>query len=79
MIGTAAQVADHLVYLMEEGGGDGFQITPSYYAPDYFNDLSNMLIPELQRRGVFRKEYAPGTLRDRMNEGDSARTVRAAK
>ncbi len=79
MIGTASHVADHLVYLMEEGGGDGFQITPSYYAPDYFKDLSNMLIPELQRRGVFREDYAPGTLRERMNEGDSARAVRAAQ
>ncbi|MFP5469307.1 MAG: LLM class flavin-dependent oxidoreductase, partial [Alphaproteobacteria bacterium] len=79
MIGTASQVADHLVYLMEEGGGDGFQITPSYYAPDYFKDLSDMLIPELQKRGVFRKEYATGTLRDRMNEGDAAQSVRAAE
>jgi len=79
MIGTASQVADHLVYLMEEGGGDGFQITPSYYAPDYFRDLSDMLIPELQKRGVFRKEYATGTLRDRMNEGDAARAARAAE
>ncbi|HEX4889801.1 MAG TPA: hypothetical protein VFW37_05460 [Alphaproteobacteria bacterium] len=79
MIGTPEQVADHMVYLLEEGGGDGFQITPSYYAPDYFNDLSNMLIPELQRRGVFRAEYASGTLRDRMNEGDGWRAVRAAQ
>jgi len=79
MIGTANQVADHLMYLMEEGDGDGFQITPSYYAPDYFKDLSNMLIPELQKRGVFREDYAPGTLRDRMNAGDSARAVRAAQ
>ena len=66
MVGTASQVADHLIYLLEEGGGDGFQITPSYYAPDYFADLNQMLIPELQRRGVFRSEYDDSTLRSRM-------------
>ena len=68
MIGTASQVADHLIYLLEEGGGDGFQITPSYYAPDYYIDLNRLLIPELQKRGAFRTEYGDGMLRDRMNE-----------
>ena len=67
MVGTASQVADHMVYLLEEGGGDGFQLTPSYYAPDYFADLNRMLIPELQKRRVFRSEYDEGTLRNRMN------------
>ena len=70
MVGTASQVADHLIYLLEEGGGDGFQITPSYYAPDYFADLNRMLIPELQRRGVFRSEYDDTTLRSRMRGAD---------
>ena len=79
MIGTASQVADHLVYLLEEGGGDGFQVTPSYYAPDYFADLNRMLIPELQKRGVFRKEYDGGTLRGRMNEEPPLQSVRAAE
>ncbi|MDO9459598.1 MAG: LLM class flavin-dependent oxidoreductase [Alphaproteobacteria bacterium] len=75
MIGTAKQVADHMVYLMEEGGGDGFQITPSYYGPDYFADLNQMLIPELQRRGVFRTEYNGTTLRDYMNEDAPVRAA----
>lgn len=79
MIGTASQVADHLVYLLEEGGGHGFQITPSYYAPDFFADLNRMLIPELQKRGVFRKEYTSQTLRDTMNESAGRRAVRAAE
>ncbi len=75
LIGTASQVADHMVYLMEEGGGDGFQITPSYYGPDYFIDLNQMLIPELQRRGVFRTDYNGTTLRDYMNEDALARAA----
>jgi long-chain alkane monooxygenase len=79
LIGTPSQVADHLVYLLEEGGGDGFQITPSYYAPDFFADLTGMLIPELQKRGVFRKEYTSRSLRAMMNEGGSANAIRAAE
>lgn len=71
MIGTPEQVADHMVYLLEEGGGDGFQITPSYYAPDFFAGINEMLIPLLQKRGVFREEYNGQTLRDYMNEGET--------
>lgn len=67
MAGTPKQIADHMVYLLEEGGGDGFQLTPSYYAPHYFRDVVDNLIPELVRRGVFRDKYEHGTLRDTMN------------
>jgi len=79
MIGTGQQVADNLVYLLEEGGGDGFQITPSYYAPDYYADLTNMLIPVLQKRGVFRTEYEGKTLRDTLNTEQASDTVRVAE
>lgn len=67
MAGTSAQIADHMVYLLEEGGGDGFQITPSYYAPHYYRDIVDNLIPVLVKRGVFRDEYEAQTLRDIMN------------
>lgn len=67
MIGTPEHVADNMQYLLEEGGGDGFQITPSYYAPDYFLDLTRDLIPVLQKRGAFRTEYEGNTLRDYLN------------
>lgn len=74
MIGTAGQVADHMQYLLEEGGGDGFQITNSYYAPDYYGDLVDKLVPVLQKRGVFHRDYEAGTLRARMggNRGERA-------
>ena len=79
MIGTASQVADHLVYLLEEGGGDGFQLTPSYYAPDYYADINRLLIPELQQRGAFRTEYTEQTLRDRLNAGSASVSRKAVK
>jgi FMN-dependent oxidoreductase (nitrilotriacetate monooxygenase family) len=68
LVGSPEQVADYMQYLLEEGGGDGFQITPSYYAPDYYEDLVKLLIPVLQRRGVFRTEYSGGTLREAMTQ-----------
>jgi len=67
MAGTPSQVADHMVYLLEEGGGDGFQITPSYYAPHYYRDIVDHLVPVLVKRGVFRDEYENRTLRETMN------------
>lgn len=69
LLGTPAQVADQMITLLSEGGGHGFQLTPPYYAPDYYRDLVDLLIPELQRRGVYRTSYAGGTLRDRMGGG----------
>jgi FMN-dependent oxidoreductase (nitrilotriacetate monooxygenase family) len=64
MVGTPQQVADQMESMLDHIGGDGFQISPPYYAPDYYDDLVRLLIPELQRRGVFRKEYEGNTLRD---------------
>lgn len=63
-VGTPAQVADAMEYLLEEGGSNGFQISPPYYAPDYYADLVELLVLELQRRGVYRDEYSGSTLRE---------------
>lgn len=68
-VGTPEEVADAMQQFLEDGGGDGFQITPSYYAPDYYADLVNLLVPVLQKRGVFRTEYTGRTLRERMRRG----------
>lgn len=69
LIGTPEQVADQMITLLREGGGHGFQLTPPYYAPDYYRDLVDLLIPELQRRGVYRTSYRRETLRERMGGG----------
>lgn len=64
--GTAEQVADAMDDLFAEGGGDGFQLTPAYYAPDYYADIVELLIPELQRRGRTKTAYRGTTLRDHL-------------
>lgn len=69
LIGTGDDVADYMISLLEEGGGDGFQITPSYYPPHFFDAIVDKLVPALQRRGAFRTDYDGTMLRDRMNEG----------
>jgi len=65
-VGTPSQVADALVATLEEGGGNGFLISPPYYAPDYYADLADLLVPELQRRGLYRQEYTGETLHDHL-------------
>lgn len=68
IVGTPEQVADRMEHLLLHGGGDGFQISPGYYAPAYFQDIVELLIPVLQERGLFRKEYSGTTLRDHMSQ-----------
>ncbi len=64
LVGTPAQVADAMQHFLEAGGGNGFQITPPFYAPDYYEDVVNLLVPELQKRGVYRDDYTGTTLRE---------------
>ncbi len=63
-VGTPSDVADTLQGLFEDGLVDGFQLTPSYYAPDYYRDVAELLVPELQRRGLTRTAYRGDTLRE---------------
>lgn len=68
LVGTPKQVADVLQHLIEDGGGDGFQLTPAWYAPDYYRDIVDLLIPELRRRGCVRTGYRGRTLREHLQE-----------
>jgi alkanesulfonate monooxygenase len=47
---------------------DGFNVSYAV-TPDSFVDLVELVIPELQRRGAFKQEYARGTLREKLFEG----------
>jgi hypothetical protein len=47
---------------------DGFIIMPAYF-PGAFNDFVDKVVPELQRRGLFRKDYTGPTLRDHLGIG----------
>jgi len=51
-----------MVHILDEGGGNGFQMSPPYYAPHYYTDIVNLLVPELLARGLYRHSYAGSTL-----------------
>jgi FMN-dependent oxidoreductase (nitrilotriacetate monooxygenase family) len=60
--GTPKRIADIFEEWFVGGMADGFIIMPAYF-PAAFDDFVNLVVPELQRRGLFRKEYSGPTLR----------------
>jgi len=61
-IGTPSQVADEMEHWFKEGACDGFNVMPAWL-PGSLTDFVDLVIPELQRRGLFRTEYEAMTLR----------------
>ncbi len=64
-IGTPAGLADKFTRFVRHGAIDGFNISP-YLIPDGLDDIVELLIPELQERGVYPTEYAGTTLREHL-------------
>lgn len=64
-VGTPESVADELGTWLAEGGADGFTITFPFL-PQGLDDVTQRLVPELQRRGLFRREYEGTTLREHL-------------
>ncbi|MCC3371476.1 LLM class flavin-dependent oxidoreductase [Cohnella sp. REN36] len=64
-VGTPEEVADKLQYWIEETGIDGFNVT-QLVSPDTLRDFVELVVPELQRRGLFREAYEEDTLRERL-------------
>lgn len=62
VIGTATQIADRMQEWVEAEAADGFNVIIPYF-PDGLNDFVDHVIPELQRREIFRTEYESTTLR----------------
>ncbi len=65
IVGTAADIADQLEVFLDEGGADGFMLLATY-TPGCFEEFVDLVVPELQRRGRFRTEYAGATLRENL-------------
>ncbi|MBP0491810.1 LLM class flavin-dependent oxidoreductase [Roseomonas sp. SG15] len=63
--GTATQVADHLEEWFTAGVADGFMVTPSLM-PQGLERFVDGVVPELQRRGLFRTAYTGRTLRENL-------------
>lgn len=65
IVGSPGRVADELIGWAEDTGVDGFNLAYAV-SPESFVDFVDLVVPELQRRGVFKTEYAPGTLREKL-------------
>jgi alkanesulfonate monooxygenase len=66
LVGSVKQVADELESWFVNGAADGFNILPSD-TPGGIKILVDKLVPELQRRGLFRREYEGKTLRENLS------------
>ena len=64
-VGTAASIADDMERWLFEEGSDGFNVMFPWL-PGGLDDVADKVIPELQRRGLFRRDYEGRTLRDHL-------------
>jgi len=63
--GTPKDCADALLAFMEATDVDGFNLAYAVW-PESFEDFTDLVVPELQRRGRYRQAYEPGTMRDKL-------------
>jgi alkanesulfonate monooxygenase SsuD/methylene tetrahydromethanopterin reductase-like flavin-dependent oxidoreductase (luciferase family) len=69
-VGTPAEVATQMTSVMEQVGGDGFLITSPVMRLNrrYVTEITDGLVPELQKLGATRTEYTTTLLRDTLRE-----------
>lgn len=65
IVGSPQTVADQLQSWIEDTDVDGFNLNPTV-KPECVADFVDLVVPELQRRGVYKREYAKGTLREKL-------------
>jgi alkanesulfonate monooxygenase len=65
MVGTPQTIADEMQEWLETRGSDGFTVMFPYL-PGGLDDFVDRVVPELQRRGIFRREYEGTTLRENL-------------
>jgi FMN-dependent oxidoreductase (nitrilotriacetate monooxygenase family) len=65
MIGTAKTIADEMEEWLMTEASDGFTVQFPYL-PGGLDDFCTQVVPELQRRGLFRRDYEGKTLRDNL-------------
>ncbi|KAB8313713.1 LLM class flavin-dependent oxidoreductase [Erwinia endophytica] len=65
LCGTPSQIVDHMIEWTESDAADGFMLS-FHLVPDDLADFVQKVVPEMQRRGVYRKNYHGNTLRDHL-------------
>ncbi|RXH31320.1 5,10-methylene tetrahydromethanopterin reductase [Bradyrhizobium nanningense] len=72
VVGTPESVADKIEDWFEKTDVDGLNVAFAI-SPGDFEDIADMLVPELTKRGRYKSEYAKGTLREKLFGGGRAR------
>ncbi|MFZ4409424.1 MAG: NtaA/DmoA family FMN-dependent monooxygenase [Paracraurococcus sp.] len=67
LAGTPSMIADRMEDWFLDGACDGFILPPTVF-PTTFEEFGRMVVPELQRRGLFRTAYAGRTLRENLRD-----------
>ena len=65
VVGTPAEISDVMQQWLEEGAADGFNVMPAQL-PLGLSEFTELVVPELQRRGLFRLRYEGTTLREHL-------------
>lgn len=65
IVGSPQRVADELLAWASDTGIDGFNLARTV-TPECFEDVVDLVVPELQNRGVYKTAYAEGTLREKL-------------
>jgi FMN-dependent oxidoreductase (nitrilotriacetate monooxygenase family) len=65
LVGTPETIADKMEEWVSSGAADGFNIMPEVF-PASLDDFVDLVVPELQRRGHFRRGYEGTTLRENL-------------
>jgi len=65
IVGTPEQIADDIEAWFRAGAADGFNLMPDVL-PDGLETFVDQVVPILQRRGLFRRDYEGTTLRDHL-------------
>lgn len=74
IVGTPEQVADSIEEWFTQGAADGFNVNFDVF-PQGLEQIVDHLVPELQRRGIYRTEYTGTTLRENLGLAEPARAT----
>jgi FMN-dependent oxidoreductase (nitrilotriacetate monooxygenase family) len=72
IVGTPSQVVDQIAKYVADTDVDGFNLTRTV-TPETFRDFVDLVVPELQNRGLYKTSYEEGSLRQKLFGQDRAR------
>lgn len=69
LVGSPSTIVDGISDWVEKTDVDGFNIV-RLVSPETYVDFVDLVVPELQRRGMYKRSYTPGTYREKISGGE---------